>query len=113
MIKNIIVVLAHIALATSLTAIVLFSNRISTLVFILIGIFGLISLYLKCNDCPAFQIEKSYDKKPSSDIIGSFLLGEKYYKVDRQIFTMIILYIAFLLTVVKIIGIVIIKFLRS
>lgn len=113
MIKNIIVILAHIALTTSLTAIVLFSNKISTLLFILIGIFGLITFYLKCNDCPAFQIESTYDKKPSSDIIGSFLLGDKYYNVDRQMFTMFILYIAFMLTIIKIVGIVIIKYLRS
>lgn len=113
MIKNIIVILAHIGLAISLTTIVLFSNRISTLLFILIGIFGLITLYLKCSDCPAFQIESTYDKKPSSDVIGSFLLGEKYYNVDRQMFTMIILYIAFMLTVIKIIGIIIIKYFRS
>lgn len=113
MIKNIIIIFAHFALATSLTVIVLFSNKISTLLFILIGIFGLISFYLKCNDCPAFQIESSYDKRPSSDIVGSFLLGEKYYNVDRQMFTMIILYISFMLTVIKIVGIVVIKYIRS
>ena len=108
--KNIIIILAHIALASTLAAIVLFSSRISTLVFILIGIFGLITLFLKCKDCPAFQIEGTYEENSSSDIIGSFMLGKNYYKVDKQMFTMIILYIAFLLTILKIIGVVTIKY---
>lgn len=113
MLKNIIVILAHLSLATTLTIIVLFSKKVSTLLFMLIGIFGLICLYLKCEDCPAFKLESSGNKKSSSNIIGTFLLGENYGKVNSHIFTLIILYISFLLAVIKILGVVLIKFLNQ
>lgn len=112
MLKNIIVIVTHLALAATLTTIVLFSKKVSTLLFMLIGIFALICLYLKCEDCPAFKIESSGNKKSSSYIIGTFLLGEDYGKVNSHVFTLIILYISFLLAVIKILGIVLIKFLN-
>lgn len=112
MLKNIIVIITHLALATTLTIIVLFSKKVSTLLFMLIGIFGLICLYLKCGDCPAFKLESSGNKKSSSNFIGTFLLGDNYSKINSHVFTMIILYISFLLAVLKTLGIVLIKFLN-
>ena len=113
MYKSLIIIVAHVCLAGILTFIVLFTSKLSTLLIVFIFIFWLLAFYLKCNDCPAFQIENSYNSNSSSDIIWRILLGKKYKKTDKQAFTLVILYISFLLTLMKIIGIITLRIFKN
>ena len=112
MFKNIIIIITHFILAVSLTLIVLFSNKITTLLLVLLAIFIMILFMIKCKDCPVFQIESNYKTNSSTDIVGSFVLGKDYQNVSREMFTMFIIYLSFTITLFKILGVIIIKYLK-
>lgn len=110
MLSSIFSNLLHLFFALTIIIIIVFSKKISVLIYILIGIFGMIFLNYKCLDCPISQIEDNYHKEAVADYIGTFFLGEKYTKTDRRIFTLIILFIGFFITCTRIIGILFFKF---
>jgi hypothetical protein len=110
MLSSILSNILHLFFALTIILIIIFSKKISVLIYILLGIFGMIFLNYKCLDCPISQLEDNYHNNSVADYIGSFFLGEKYNKTDRRIFTLIILFIGFFLTCTRIIGILLFKF---
>lgn len=91
----------HIVLFTALTFAILFSTKISTLLFLLISLILIIVANLHCTDCPITLVEDHYSKITFSDLAIYFIFGKKFDKKKRSLLTLTIVYIAFSLILFK------------
>lgn len=102
----------HFLLPFLIALVLLFSDDILNL-FILCFICNLILFVnYRCNDCPVSYIEDHYKSPGFADTMGKFMFGDKYKKETRSIITKELIWIAILLILTKICGILFIKSLR-
>jgi hypothetical protein len=66
----------------------------------------------KCNDCPISTIEDKLGTRSTMDIINSFTVMDGKNK-DRSLVTLEWLWIAIMLTVIKIFGLIIYKMIKQ
>ena len=98
----------HSLLTLLIILTILFSNDILNLLILLFILKIILLANFQCNDCPISTIEDNYSNLSTMDIWGIFTF-KNYSKKNRKQNTLTIIYIAILLTMIKLVGLLFIK----
>ena len=107
-----VLIFLHSSLAILIILIILFSNDILNLLILLFILKLILFANYQCNDCPISTIEDNYNNLSSMDIWGIFTF-KNYSKKNRSQNTLTIIYIAILLTLIKICGLLLFKSIKK